>query len=270
MTLIIGVCCGDGVVIGADSMATYGSPDGSSTVAQEIDSKIEKVGETMIFASSGAVGLSQEVLDSLDKYWDKNKNKKYMNVRKGIAETIFKPIEAYVNRAKVTAPLFGQPAVDSAYVASVIAFPSENRHVLIHYDAQANPEEFNSQLPFVAIGSGQSQADPFLAFIKEAVWNGQQPDSVQQGIVGVLWALEHVIQVNAGHGVGGDPSIGVLEKDDSGWKASVLAPERLFPYRKSISDAKQVLNEELNKPITKSDVEGTLAAPPRFDQRKAP
>lgn len=267
MTLIIGARCGDGVVIGADSMATYASPDGISTVEQEIESKITIVGHNMVYASSGAVGLSQEVLDSLSVYWGKSRNKKYMNIRRGIADSIFKPIEAYANRAKITAPLFGQPAADSAYAASVIAFPSENKHVLVHYDAQANPEEYSSQLPFVAIGSGQSQADPFLAFIKEAVWNGQQPDSVQQGIVGVLWALEHVIAVNAGHGVGGKPSIGVLEKIDSGWTASILAPERLDLYRGSIENAKMVLNEELNKPIALSAIDNTTAAPPRFNQR---
>ena len=73
MTLVIGVRCKDGVVIGADSIATYASADGRLTVEQEIDSKISIVDDNMIFASSGAVGLSQEVLDYVRGYWRKGK-----------------------------------------------------------------------------------------------------------------------------------------------------------------------------------------------------
>ena len=218
----------------------------------------------MIYASSGAVGLSQEVLDSLKKYWKNNRNKKYMNVRQGIADATFKPKKSYIDRARETWPLLGNSAAGSAIVASLIAFPSGGEHYLLQYDPQSNPEEYTRELPFVAIGSGQNQADPFLAFIKEAVWDDRQPETVRQGIVGVLWALEHVITVNAGHGVGGKPSIGTLEKRNGAWTASMLERTRLDLYRGAINDAKKVLNEELNKPIGMSGLEDSRTAPPRL------
>ena len=60
-------------------------------------------------------------------------------------------------------------------------------------------------MPIVTIGSGQVQADPFLAFVKRVAWNDQQPETVKQGIVVVLWTLRYVMARNSALGVGGQP-----------------------------------------------------------------
>ena len=53
MTLIIGVKCQDGVVIGADSLTTYGSK-----IEQEVSDKIQHIAHDAVIANAGAVGLS--------------------------------------------------------------------------------------------------------------------------------------------------------------------------------------------------------------------
>ena len=132
-------------------------------------------------------------------------------------------------------------------VTSIVAFVAKDLPALIHYNLAGHPEEYTKGLSFVAIGSGQDDADPFLAFVKRVAWNDRQPRTVKQGIVGVLWALQHVIRVNPGRGVGGEISIGVLEKTQDEWKASVQKEERLGLYKGSIESAERRLYEELNK-----------------------
>ena len=56
MTLIIGVKCRDGIVIGADSIETFGTD-----IEQEVSNKIELLAHDTLIAFSGAVGLSQLV-----------------------------------------------------------------------------------------------------------------------------------------------------------------------------------------------------------------
>ncbi len=60
MTLIIGVKCSDGIVVGGDSIITYGSPETYSAIEQEISSKITIEANDVIVAYSGAVGMRRQ------------------------------------------------------------------------------------------------------------------------------------------------------------------------------------------------------------------
>lgn len=63
MTLIVGIKCADGVVMGADGAATLGNPVvGQATVTQPV-SKLHIVDNRILMGGSGAVGLSQLYLD---------------------------------------------------------------------------------------------------------------------------------------------------------------------------------------------------------------
>ncbi len=262
MTLIIGVRCGDGVVIGSDSVTTYASPDGQRTIEQETETKIRLINNVALYASAGDVGPSQDVLSALESNWRTiTKRARYHAVKKSIADTISGQIKNYARRMEETLVVPNRNSsnfVTRVGIESLMALPIGDEHHLFRFDEHGNPEEYVTEIPIVSIGSGQRPADPFLAFVKKVAWNDEQPDTVKQGIVGVLWTLLHVIETNAAPGVGGKASIGVLEKADGSWKSSVLIGDRLGLYTDAIESAEESLYELLNKP-------GTSTPPPRFD-----
>ena len=261
MTLIIGVRCGDGVVIGSDSVTTYSSTDGQRTIEQEIDTKIRIIKNSALYASAGAVGPSQDIFSALDSAWKANtKKSKYHVVKKHIADTISNQIKNYARRIEATLVVPNRNSsnfVTTVDFASLVALPISNEHHLFCFNEHGNPEECVTELPIVTIGSGQVQADPFLAFVKRVAWKDGQPESVKQGIVGVLWTLQYVIARNSALGVGGQPSIGILEKAGEQWEASILKGERLSMYVDAIENAEQAIFEHLNEEVT------SVTPPPR-------
>ena len=253
MTLVIGVRCGDGIVIGADSISTYATPDGRRTVEQETDGKIHEVDDRMICAFAGDVGLGQAVLQSIEKSRQKNRGKSKENITNGVSKAVAEGIEEFAERTRHVKSLLGGGYAQAPIIESIVAFVAKDKHALIHYSRVGNPTEHTKGIPFIAIGSGQPWADPFVAFVKRVAWNDRQPKTVKQGIVGVLWALEHVIRVNPGRGVGGEISIGVFEKREGEWKANVLGEDRLGLYKGAIKSAESRLHEELNNLEVKAD-----------------
>ena len=260
MTLVIGVRCGDGIVIGADSIATYATPNGEYTVEQKMDSKVHKVDDNMLYAFSGDIGLGQDVRHSVSKSWEKNKSKSKENIRKNLSKAVVEPVKEYAERSASVAALMRTASVQDPVVTSLIAYVAKGQPALIHYNLAGHPEEITRGLTFETIGSGKPYADPFLAFVKRVAWDDRQPRTVKQGIVGVLWALRYVSDSNSSIGVGGPFSIGVLEKNKDEWKASVLEEERLGLYKGAIDSAERSLEEELNK----LEPESESSIPPRL------
>ena len=253
MTLVIGVSCGDGIVIGADSIATYATPDGRRTVEQEMDSKVHKVDDSMLYAFSGAISLGQDVMHSISKSWARNKSKSKENIRKNLSKAVVEPIKDYAERTRHVRSQLPNALMQDPVITSIVAFIAKDQPAMIHYTQEGHPEEYAKGLHFVAIGSGQPYADPFLAFVKRVAWNDRQPRTVKQGIVGVLWALRYVSDSNSSIGVGGPFSIGVLEKEQGEWNASVLEESRLGLYKGAIKSAERSLYEELNNIEPKAD-----------------
>jgi 20S proteasome alpha/beta subunit len=59
MTLIIGILCSDGAVLGADGAATFGPGLGETTIRQPVRNKLRVIGSDAVAGMSGSVGLSQ-------------------------------------------------------------------------------------------------------------------------------------------------------------------------------------------------------------------
>lgn len=67
MTILIGVLCQDGVVIGTDSSATF-SNCRTPTIEQKCK-KIEIIGDHVVVSGTGAVGLSQRFTSIVEEHW---------------------------------------------------------------------------------------------------------------------------------------------------------------------------------------------------------
>src|SRR6185503_18010249 len=109
---------------------------------------------------------------------------------------------------------------------ALVAAPIEDDACLIEFAVpDFQPEIKTTKLNFVAMGSGQMLAEPFVSFVARTFWQSKMPD-VQSAIFGVHWALAHTIRCAPG-GVGDPIVISTLTKKNKGWCAELLSEEVL-------------------------------------------
>ena len=89
------------------------------------------------------------------------------------------------------------------------------------------------------IGSGNFQADPFLAFVKRIFWSDSAPKTLADGIFCVPWTLDHFSRVNAGLGVGGRPNVVVSHKPERVWRTEKLSEDTLDEQLMGIRHAEE-------------------------------
>ena len=71
MTLIVGIKCTEGIVVGADGAATLGNATGTRTVIQPVN-KLHILQDRIIMGVSGQVGLGQLYCDRVEGLWRDN------------------------------------------------------------------------------------------------------------------------------------------------------------------------------------------------------
>ena len=69
MTLIVGIRCSNGVVIGTDSAATFGPFVLTPTISQLYQQKISIIDDRIIIAGTGAIGLGQRFTAIAKQHW---------------------------------------------------------------------------------------------------------------------------------------------------------------------------------------------------------
>lgn len=239
MTLIIGILCEDGVVVGADGMATFGSL-GQRTI-QQPTRKLVQIGECIAIGTSGPVGLGQRFAATLQDLWSTKKlsGKASHEATTILRDAFWQYAQREFEAAKVTAPVLGQSSLESAISYTVLAMPLDKKPCLIQFNQQCSPELATKDLPFIAVGSGQLLADPFLAFLRRIFWQNGLP-KVSEGVLATVWSLEQAIRTNPG-GVGPPIQIMTLEKVGGDWKVRELVKSDFEEHRQAIADAESVL-----------------------------
>lgn len=229
MTVLVGIHCKDGVVIGADSSAT--SSMGQYPLIEQTAKKIDLIEEKIIVAGTGQVGLGQRF-----KHIVENCNKSaaferqhHIDVGKRLSQTAIQDFAS----TNATKSQFG----------ALVAFCSKNKTHLCELSITDFQPEFKetSGLWYVAMGSGQALAEPFLAFLRDVFWSTDLP-SIQDGIFAAYWTLAHTIQLNAG-GINGPINIATLRCTDGKIQAKIFAEEELAEHKDNISAIKKRLQE---------------------------
>lgn len=236
MTLIVGIKCNDGVVVGADGAATLGNL--SQNTARQPVRKLISVSNSMIVGIAGSVGLSQFLSDSIHTLWDAGGLKGKQPVQgMGILRDTLRP-HAFreIQAAGSVRSAIGDNALKSALCATVVAVTLARTDCLFQFDHQAAPEAATSDLPFIAIGSGQTIADPFLSFLRKIFWPGRLP-SLSEGVLATLWSLRHAIETNPG-GVADPIQIMTL----SSGKVHELDAAELIEHSQAIEAAERALS----------------------------
>lgn len=232
MTVLVGVRCTDGVVVGADSIAT--SAMGPSGLIQIPTDKIKIVGDRVIVAGTGAVGLGQRFTNIVDHQWStKAFQKPCWDCLKGITA-------AAVNDFNST----GTPRSQQYGFGfgAMVAAPLDDDAKLVEFAiSDMQPELKDGKINFVSMGSGQALADPFLAFAGRVLWGDDKPD-VATAMFGVLWTLSHTITLAPG-GVGGAARIAVLQRQKGSWKARLLEDAELQEQSEHIQQIEQRISD---------------------------
>ena len=241
MTLIVGIKCTDGIVVGADGAATISSM-GQETIRQPTK-KLEVRSGKVIIGVSGPVGLGQRIMAEVEDLWDKNAFKDMRSVQAmvTIRNAIWPHVRSELEASGVVARLLGpKVALGSSVCQTVTAMPVSVNHCLFQFDQQCAPEEATDQLPFLAVGSGQAIADPFLTFIRRIFWL-TRPPTLAEGTFAALWTLSHAIQTAPGY-ITGPEQIIVLRKDKKNWQARELERGDLEEHRQGMKEAENALS----------------------------
>lgn len=253
MTLIVGILCSDGVVVASDSFATYAA-GAAPTIGQQHVDKVLKIGNDCIYASTGAVGMSQivsavieqlQVAGVLTQPAIVGATKPSTEAMKVIASNIRAQVLPTLQAAAETVPLVGmQAAGATAMVKCLVAVAVNHKPCLFQFDYSGAPEEATAQLPFVALGSGQPLADPFLAFLKRVIWEDKQP-TVAEGRLVAAWTVRHVSLTNFG-GVGLPVQLATLTIGAAG--APVVMIGDPGEHDQAVLSAEAALRDYITKP----------------------
>ena len=241
MTLIVGIRCQDGVVLGADQAATLGTL-GRDTVAQSTPHKVEIVGDKALIATSGPVGLGQIVKGEFAKALTSKKGFRgeTWEVTGQIRELLWPHIRQALSGAQAAAPVVGPAASQSALMHTLIAIPVKTTPTLFQFDYQCAPEEATADLPFVAIGSGQAIADPFLAFLKDVRWTDGELPTINEGEFSTFWTIQESVRAAPGY-IGGQPVLFRIAGDGERWKAEQLSGPELGEHAQAVEAARRAL-----------------------------
>lgn len=251
MTLIIGIRCTDGIVIGSDGAATFALL-GQPTIQQPTHGKVHVVPGSMLLGVSGPIGLAQRIESELVRQHASGAltGKPAIEVGEVLRSALWSKILAQeYNIAAAIQPVLGGLAQQDALCAILLAIPTGDRAELIQFDHTGSPEVASDDLPFAAIGVGQTIADPFLAFLKQVFWPKRTP-SLAEGTFATLWTLRHAISVHPG-GVANPVSLFHLAKKPTGWEARQLDPKDLAEHEEAVAAAEAHLRGFTKQPVPK-------------------
>lgn len=266
MTLLVGIKCVDGIVIGADGAATLGTM-GQRTIQQPYK-KITIIDGKIITASTGHVGLGQRWVELCTELHKSTKdNPFHMPAPRGMVAIRMPWFNNHLQMEQTASHAAGRVVGDSArntaICCNLLAARFNSQPELIEYDPQGAPEMKTAEMPFAAMGSGQNAADPFLAFLRKTFWP-TTPPTLEEGVFATVWALRHTIDHCPG-GVDDPIQVATLAKRGGNWSAEFVPDDQVKTHESAVEDARNSLREWRAKQQGKAVAEpppAPIPAPP--------
>ena len=215
MTLIVGIRCTDGVVVGTDSAMTFGPNAQQLTIEQRNREKIHILDDRIIVAGTGYIGLGQRFIETTERLWrEKNfQNKSAIEIGRLVSQNVIHD--------------FSSTNVDRGGYGALVAVPNRHSAELIEFPEDNLQPEVKSDVNWYAsMGSGQLVADPLLGFVRAVFW-GDEPPNRQEGVFAATLVLKIACQMSP---------IGVAEP---------IQMAILYPERRDQLSARYLTEEEL-------------------------
>lgn len=220
MTVLVGIKCRDGVIIGSDSSATFAA--GQIRTIEQTTKKIEIVDGKIIVAGTGQIGLGQRFCHQVEQGWKNG---------------VFKSLEAIPMATKICGLAgkdFASTQASQGQYGALVAFPADHKlHLCEFATSDFQPELKTDNIWYTSMGSGQLIADPFLGLMRKVFWRDGMP-TLQDGIFIATWTLQHAIDVNAG-GVNGPIQLAVLRNEKAGPVARMLTQDEIDEHQQNVS-----------------------------------
>ena len=225
MTLIVGIRCADGVVVGSDSAITFALDARLPTIEQPFGQKIEIVEDRMIVASTGKLGLSQRFIDVASKCLQQT------DLAQSDVLDFGRMVAANGRRD------FAETGAALNEYGALVAIPIGSRAELIEFATEdLQPEVKTGENWYVSMGAGQMVADPLLGFFRRVFW-GDSPPSRQDGVFAMAMVLKLACEM-APIGVASPLQIATLSAKTAGaFEARRLAEEELLEHENNVNEA---------------------------------
>ena len=215
MTLVVGIRCTDGVVVGSDSAMTFGPNAQQPTIEQRNREKIHIVDGRIIVAGTGYIGFGQRFTETTERLWREKQfqNKSTIEIGRLVSRNV---IQDFSSTNMNPGGYGALVAVPNGRTAELIEFPLEN----------LQPEVKSDVNWYASMGIGQLVADPLLGFVRAVFW-GDEPPNRQEGVFAATLVLKLACQMSP---------VGVAEP---------IQMAILYPNKKGQLSARQLTEEEL-------------------------
>jgi 20S proteasome alpha/beta subunit len=209
MTLLVGILCGDGVVMASDRQVTHGAM-GVRTVGAP-GTKIHLLEEDQghprrtLFGTSGNVGLGQQYEEIIKANRGRMRGGTYAQACALLQPELRKHMASAAVAAQGMLPLVGHAAAQQGSLCGALLATSFSDGLkLIEISPSGGFEYLSPDVPFVCMGSGKPNADPLLRFFWSILWPEHLP-SVQEGVLAAHLTITTVIDLmTEGVGMGLD------------------------------------------------------------------
>jgi 20S proteasome alpha/beta subunit len=178
------------------------------TVTQST-TKITQIENDILFASSGPIGLGQQIADAIDA----DSNHIHLETYHQYAPKGQQKIRALMHPAWVmaaaAAPVIGGAAQADAMCGCLLAATFRDGFKLIEISPQGGWEYLTENIPFVCIGSGKFNADPFLRYLRSVFFQDLSPN-LNEAVLAAYWTVQACIDAGT-NGVGMGVDVFVLD-----------------------------------------------------------
>lgn len=252
MTVLVGILCSDGVVIGCDSAELAGRAGQYTIERQEGVFKIELIGTDVVTAYTGATGLAQRLHERISSTLQMLKTpfagpmvlpgvglradpiQQFLidRFKKGqVPYVTLKPVDISVILAQAVINDFQrtmstQQQQQGWGLGALLGFVKDDEPQLIEFDGvqfhpqlkgQPDPARGSKDRNWRAcsMGAGKQLADAFLAHSYRLLF-GETVPTIERAKLVIAWTIDHVRRYNAGW-VGGPTHLAVLKKVDEVW-----------------------------------------------------
>ena len=281
MTVIVGILCSDGVVIGTDSAMLAGRSSTGYTIERQDGDvlKIEVI-ENTITAVTGAMGLAQRFNDQVATTLKELQQpfqppQQFVPGYGYLGSVAQRRLVDKIPAGKIPFDLINEVemgqiisevAIDDFKrttsisqanpqigwgLGALLAFAKDGRPQLIDFD----PNSFHPELRghpdasrqqdrnwrCVSWGAGARLADPFLAHAYRLLFNQQVPTLSGAKLV-VAWTIKHACMYTPGW-VGGDLQLALLENVDSKWSAHHADKDDIGEIEEQVSNLETYISD---------------------------
>jgi 20S proteasome alpha/beta subunit len=232
MTLILGLRCTDGVVLGADG--GFGPEPLGLRSVEPPGRALHVLGGHTVLAVAGDAGLGQRLAEEVEEAYRQGElpGPSRRHALWSLGARFREPLTAAAADARPFQKLLGKKVREAVLTQSLLAYPNAADFELVAFDHQGGYERVDEPSRFAALGGAHAVAHPFLSFLRRLLWE-DRPPSVAEGTFAVTWALEHALATAPGR-VTGPLRLVVLERNASGPAARALTGAELDEQRAAI------------------------------------